>query len=281
MHVSRDADRPCLDNRKYTSMELWYILLLIVAGLISGFINVLAGGGSLLVMPIMVILLDMPGPLANGTNRVAILAQNVSAIAGFKKKGFSDLRLSISLAACALPGAAIGAWYGTKLDGEWFNLVLSAVMIGVMILMGVKHHQSKKKRKDVAGDGPVAVHHPTRKQLIAGHLLIVGAGFYGGFIQAGVGFILMAILNQVMGLDLVRVNMHKVFIVACFTVVALALFAYSGNIHWTRGIILAVAMAIGGWLGSHAAVTKGEGFIRVALNVALSVLVVKLLWDSL
>lgn len=260
-------------------MDFWYTLLLIVAGLISGFMNVLAGGGSLLVMPIMVLLLGMEGPVANGTNRVAILAQNVSAVAGFRKKGFSDIRLSLTLALCALPGAAIGAWYGTKLEGVWFNRVLSGVMIGVMILMALKHRKAKKgpAAPDHATEKHAEPHTPTRNQLIAGHLLIVAVGFYGGFIQAGVGFLLMAVLNQAMGLDLVRVNMHKVFIVATYTIIALALFAWSGNVMWGRGLILAVAMSAGGWLGSHAAVDRGEGFIRVALNIALTVLIIKLI----
>ncbi len=258
-------------------MELWYTLLLFSVGLGAGFVNVLAGGGSLLIMPIMVLLLGMPGPLANGTNRVAILAQNVSAVAGFRKKGFSDIRLSISLALCALPGAAIGAWYGTRLEGVLFNRVLAGVMVGVMVLMAQKHYHARKK-KDQPVDKPSGSHTPTRKQLIAGHVLIMVAGFYGGFIQAGVGFILMAILHQVMGLDLVRVNMHKVFIVATYTVVALAMFAWSGNIMWSRGLILAVAMSIGGWFGSHFAVDKGEGVIRIVLNVALVVLIIKLLF---
>lgn len=259
-------------------MDLWYTILLLLAGLISGFVNVLAGGGSLLIMPIMVILLGMDGPVANGTNRVAILAQNVTAVAGFRKKGFSDIKLSITLALCALPGAAIGAWYGTKLEGIWFNRVLSGVMIGVMILMTYNHHREKRNKARADEDtADKRLHTPTRAQLIAGHILIVGVGFYGGFIQAGVGFLLMAVLNQAMGLDLVRVNMHKVFIVATYTIVALGLFAWSGNVMWGRGLVLAVAMSVGGWLGSHAAVDKGEGFIRVALNVALTVLIIKLI----
>lgn len=256
-------------------MELWYTVLLAVAGLIAGFMNVMAGGGSLLVMPIMVIMLGMPGPMANGTTRLAILAQNASAIAGFRKKGFSDFRLSLSLAICALPGAALGAYFGTKLGGEWFNRTLAAVMIGVMIIMAL----DKRKPKKTAGDAEVQADSAgaARHRFLAGHGLMVLAGFYGGFIQAGVGFILMAILHRVMGLDLVRVNMHKVFIVGTYTIVAIAFFAWSGNIHWTRGLILAIAQAAGGWVGSHVAVTKGEGVIRVVLNVALVALIVKLL----
>lgn len=256
-------------------MEFWYTLLLAIAGLIAGFINVMAGGGSLLVMPILVIMLGMPGPAANGTTRLAILAQNASAIAGFRNKGFSDFRLSLSLAVCALPGAALGAFYATKLEGVWFNRTLAAVMIGVMIVMALD------KRHPVAPGGAAAQNESAWKQkqrLLAGHGLMVLVGFYGGFIQAGVGFILMAILHRVMGLDLVRVNMHKVFIVATYTTLAIGFFAWSGNIHWMRGIILAAAMAAGGWIGSSVAVAKGEGLIRIVLNVALVVLVIKLLF---
>lgn len=257
-------------------MELWYTVLLAIAGLIAGFMNVLAGGGSLLVMPIMVLLLGMPGPLANGTTRVAILAQNISAITGFRKKGFSDFKLSLSLSLCALPGAALGAFYGTKLEGEWFNRVLAVVMVGVMIVMAL---DKRKPKKTAPAGEPERAPDPgaARKRLIAGHALMVLAGFYGGFIQAGVGFILMAILHRVMGLDLVRVNMHKVFIVGAYTIVAIGFFAWSGNIHWMRGVILAVTMSAGGWVGTHVAVTKGEGAIRLVLNVALVVLIVKLL----
>lgn len=254
-------------------MELWYTILLAIAGLIAGFINVMAGGGSLLVMPIMVIMLGMSGPAANGTTRLAILAQNVSAIAGFRRKGFFDFRLSLSLALCALPGAALGAYFGTKLEGEWFNRTLAGVMIAVMIIMALDKRKNRQS-EGATEDAPPA---PSRGRLLAGHGLIVLAGFYGGFIQAGVGFILMAILHRVMGLDLVRVNMHKVFIVGAYTIIAIGFFAWSGNIHWMRGVILAAAMAGGGWIGSHIAVARGERLIRVVLNVALVVLIVKLL----
>ena len=257
-------------------MELWYILLLAVAGVIAGFLNVLAGGGSLLVLPIMVLLLGMPGPVANGTTRLAILAQNVSAVAGFRKKGFSDFRLSLSLALCSLPGGALGAWYGTKLEGIWFNRTLALVMIGVMLIMAFDKKKPKPAKAEPGAPDPES-RPMSRNQLVAGHGLMVLVGFYGGFIQAGVGFILMAVLHRVMGLDLVRVNMHKVFIVAAYTIIAIALFAGSGNILWGYSLILAAAMSAGGWIGSHVAVTKGEGAIRVVLNVTLVVLILKLL----
>lgn len=272
-------------------MELWREALLVVIGVAAGFLNVMAGGGSLLVMPVMV-LSGMSGPLANGTTRVAILAQNVSATAGFRRRGFSDFRLSASLAACALPGAAAGAWFGTQLSGVWFNRVLAGVMIGVLLLMAMGRKTARTaadERTGPGGDSDVGVE-PTgrsgtprsigRRRLIAGHVLMIVAGLYGGFIQAGVGFILMAILHRVLGLDLVRVNMHKVVIVGAYTVVAIAIFAARGHVAWITGAALAIGMATGGWIGSHVAVGRGERAIRIVLNVALIALAIKLILPS-
>jgi len=248
------------------TLELWQIGLLVTAGLVAGFLNVMAGGGSLLTVPVMVFL-GLPGTVANGTNRIAILAQNVTAIATFARRGFTDFRLSLSLAACALPGAVAGAFIGTRLEGEWFNRVLALVMLGVMLVM----HFDRGAAAVPAGQ------QPTRRQLWRGHVLMVGAGFWGGFIQLGVGFILMPILNRVMGLDLVRTNMHKVFIVACYTLAALAVFASQVQLLWAVGLALALGNAAGGYLGAHFSVRSGEKLIRLVLNLVLAVFIIKLL----
>ena len=118
-----------------------------------------------------------------------------------------------------------------------------------------------------------------RRQLIAGHLLMVGAGFWGGFIQIGVGFIIMPILNRVMGLDLVRTNMHKVFIIAVYTLAALAVFASQLELLWLVGLALAAGNSIGGYLGAHFTITRGERLIRIVLNTVLVGFIIKLLFD--
>jgi len=109
----------------------------------------------------------------------------------------------------------------------------------------------------------------------------VAAGFWGGFIQLGVGFILMPILNRVMGLDLVRTNMHKVFIVGTYTIAALLVFASQVQLLWLVGLALALGNAIGGYLGAHFSVSRGEHLIRLVLNIVLAVFIAKLLVDTL
>jgi len=247
-------------------MEIWQIFLLALVGVVAGWLNVMAGGGSLLTVPVM-LFMGIPGPVANGTNRIAILAQNVTAVNTFRRRGFADFRLSFSLATAAAVGAFGGASLGVRLEGEWFDRVVALVMIGVMLLMAT----GQDRVKPVGGDAKP-------KNLLLGHLLMVGAGFWGGFIQIGVGFILMPILHRVMGLDLVRVNMHKVFVVLVFTIVALAVFASKLELLWWTGIGLAIGNSIGGWLGAHTTVTHGETLIRRVLYLALSAFVIKLLF---
>ena len=242
---------------------MWAILFAV--GVASGWINVLAGGGSILSVPAMVFL-GLPGPVANGTNRIGIIAQNVFAVWGFFRQGFSDFRLSASLAACAAAGAFFGANVGARLDGVWFERTLAVVMIAILIIMLTGAGQKKVNHRGEA------------RNLVAGHVLMVGAGFWGGFIQIGVGFILMPILNRVMGLDLVRTNMHKVFIALVFSVVALAVFAAQVRIEWGLGLALAAGFALGGWLGARSTVAKGEALIKRVLYLALAAIIVKLLF---
>ncbi|MFX4227448.1 MAG: sulfite exporter TauE/SafE family protein [Porticoccaceae bacterium] len=248
-------------------LELWQLALLTGAGVIAGWLNVMAGGGSMLTIPIM-LFMGFPGPIANGTNRIAILAQNISATTNFRRKGFRELKLGLSLSLAAIPGAIAGAMIGVRLEGELFNRILAIIMIGTMILM-MTGGEKKVRQPD---------HKPTRKQLILGHVCMVGAGFWGGFIQIGVGFILMPILNRVMGLDLVRVNALKVFVILCYTIVALAIFATQVEVLWIAGLALALGNALGGWMGAHSSVTRGDKLIRWVLNSVLVVFIIKLLF---
>ena len=250
-------------------MEPWQLALLTAAGVVAGFMNVMAGGGSLLTVPIM-LFLGIPGPVANGTNRIAILAQNITAVTTFFRRGYAEFRLSLSLAACALPGAVAGALLGAQLDGVWFNRTVALIMIGVMLSMAWPRRPDLRR----AGAGSVA---PSREQLILGHSLMVAVGFWGGFIQIGVGFIIMPVLHRVLGFDLIRTNAHKVFIVAVYTVAALLVFASRVEILWVVGLALALGNSAGAWLATTMQIKRGEGLIKVVLYTVLTIFVIKLL----
>ena len=243
----------------------WGSILLISVGFASGFLNVVAGGGSTLSVPVM-IFMGLPAPIANGTNRIAILAQNITAVVTFFRRGYSDFKLSLSLAICAIPGAVVGALVGVEFEGIWFNRMLAIIMFGIMLV----NHLGKKKA-------------PTRKivtsriRLVIGHLMMILVGFWGGVIQIGVGFLIMPVLSNVIGLDLIRTNMHKVFIIGTYTVVALAIFASNLEIPWMIGLALASGNMLGGYLGARISISQGDRFIRIVLNVVLTCFIVRLL----
>jgi uncharacterized membrane protein YfcA len=159
---------------------------------------------------------------------------------------------------------------GTRIGGVWFNRILAGVMILVLFLMSGKKKRSGEPRRDDSGKRGW-------RRVLPAHLLMVAAGFYGGFIQAGVGFILMAVLHSVLGLDLVRVNMHKVFIVGIYTLAALFIFAIKGQVLWSAGLVLAIGNSLGGWIATRLALKRGERLIRMILYVTLVVMAIKLL----
>lgn len=241
------------------------LLLLLVTGIVTGFLNVMAGGGSMLSVPVM-IFLGVPGTVANGTNRIAILPQNISAVIAFYRKGFANFRLSLTLAACTIPGTLIGAFVATQIPNNQFNTLLAIIMLVILIIMALP-----QKRQT---DGQPL----TKARLVSGHLLMVLVGFWGGFIHVGVGFILMPVLNRVMGLDLITTNSHKVFIVLCYTVVALLVFASQLELMWKFGLALAVGTTIGGWLAANFQIKKGIGAVKWTLNIVIVAFIIKLLF---
>ncbi len=238
-------------------------IILFGVGLIAGFINVTAGGGSTLTLPVL-IFLGLESSLANGTNRVAILLQNISAVYSFKQEKYLQFKTSIKFALLTLPGAVLGTLLAVNLDDAIFQRILGIIMIGIIFSMLFPQKNITTKNE-------------TGKITFAVYLSMFGIGFYGGFIQVGVGFLLMAALRYLMKLNLVLVNMHKVFIVLIYTIPALIIFIVTGNINWIFGLYLAAGNVVGGWWGAKVSVKKGEGFIKAVLAVAVFIMAIKLL----
>ena len=241
----------------------FYLIILIAVGVIAGFINVTAGGGSILTLPVL-IFLGLDTSVANGTNRIAILLQNVSAVQSFKQEKFFDLKRSLQFSLFTIPGGIAGALFAVTLDDELFKIILGIVMIGIIVSMILPKNKSVDKVEE-------------NKLNIGIYLSMLGIGFYGGFIQVGVGFLLMASLQNLMKLDLVRVNMYKVFIVLVYTIPAIVIFIFTDNVNWLFGIFLAIGNAFGGWWGAKIQVKKGEGIIKIVLVLAIFIMALKLL----
>ena len=249
-------------------MEIWHIPVVFFAGILAGFINTLAGGGSLLTLPIL-IFLGLPTAVANGTNRIAIVAQCAFAVAGFKKKGVSNFKLSLLLSIPAILGAIIGAYIAVDISDVLFKRVLAIVMLLVLGLI----LWNPSKNRQISGDNPVSLE---RHQLVTTMIVFFFIGIYGGFIQVGVGFIIIAALTTITKFNLVVTNSHKVFIAGIYSIFALIVFAFNGKVCWKIGLCLAAGMGLGGWIGSHWAVAKGERWIRAVLTICVVAMVIKL-----
>jgi len=247
-------------------MDILQMLLLAGLGVVAGILNVLAGGGSLMTLPVL-IFMGLPAPVANGTNRIAILCQNIVAVGGFKSKGVFPAKLALLCTVPALIGSIIGAQLAIDISEELFKQILAAVMIGVIILM--VFDPNKRLKVDEQHMTPLRT-----AMLLFSFFLI---GIYGGFIQAGVGFLIMSGL-LVHGLDLVKINAVKVFVVLFYTIIAMAVFIWHDQVNYPLGIALAVGNSAGGWIGSHLAVKKGHDWIKRLVIIVVVIFAIKLVW---
>ena len=247
-------------------LSFLHILLILLAGTAGGFINTLAGGGSLITLPAL-IFLGLPSAVANGTNRIAIMVQNLVAIGNFKQKGYSNFKLSIMLGLPAIIGAIIGSQLAVSLPEAIFNQILAVVMV---IMLGLILWNPTRKSKQATEN----ISHQ-RKTIAIGTFFLIG--IYGGFIQAGVGIIIITALSLITGSSLVKINSIKVSIVAIYMLFSLTVFILNGKINWGLGFILAVGNSLGAWLGSTLAVAKGEKIVKVVLTIAVLIMAGNLL----
>ena len=249
-------------------MEIQEIILLIFIGCVAGFINTIAGGGSLLTVPLLIELGLLP-TVANATNRVAIMVQNIFAVIGFKSKGVSSFPYSIWLAISAAAGAFIGARIAVEIDEDTFKKVLAVVMIMVIVLTIFKPFGKSIASEDLS----------FRKQAI-GTIVFFFLGIYGGFIQAGIGFLIIAALTGINHFNLAKTNAVKVFVALIYTLTAVIYFAIEGKINWQYGLTLSAGNSLGAWITSRWSVGVSDKYVRWFLVVAVLVLAIKLWFFS-
>jgi uncharacterized membrane protein YfcA len=246
-------------------------LLLFGAGLIAGVINVLAGGGSFLTLPILMFL-GLPAGVANGTNRVGILLQNVAAVWSFERHKVLDWSSLWWAAAPATLGAVLGTWGALTISDLAFKRVLALLMLTLSVWTLWSPHSRQQ-------DSPTDVNGRSRRHNLLTGLAFFVVGIYGGFVQAGVGFFILAVTSAV-GLNLVRGNAVKVLTVLCFTAMSLALFAWQGRVDWLMGLTLAAGTVVGGLVGARLTVLKGHRWVRGVVTVTIVLFALKLWFGS-
>lgn len=244
-----------------------YIFLILI-GFVAGIINTLAGGGSILTLP-MLIFMGLPAPLANGTNRIGVFMQTFVGVLGFKSKGIHVMPHGFYWGLSALAGSVIGALWAVDIDGKTFNTILGFVLLMVVSFTVLDNKTKNHLHERLTG-----------KYFWWSTLAFFFIGIFGGFIQAGTGFFILIVLTQINQLSLLKSNAIKSMIVAVFTVAALAVFIYNDQVNWLYGLLLAVGQSAGAWISSRWSVKKEEKVIKSFLFIVAIAMAIKLWFFS-
>ncbi len=245
----------------------WYMYVAVIgAGFLAGFINTFAGSGSLITLPLL-IFLGLPATVANGTNRVAILLQNVVGVSSFGQQKVLDLRGGLILAIPAVLGSLVGAQIAVDLDEMMMRRAIGVLMVVMFVVILIRPKRWLQGRATL----------PSGRMPVVRIVVFFLIGIYGGFIQAGVGIFLLAGLVLSAGYDVVRANAVKLLIVLAFTPFALAIFLFNDQVNWTVGLVLAIGNMLGAFVATRMAVRRGAGFVRVLLIVVVIVSAVEFL----
>ncbi|MCW4152968.1 sulfite exporter TauE/SafE family protein [Halomonas sp. 18H] len=246
-------------------MTLVEALALLLIGSLAGFINVLSAGGSMLTLPLLMFM-ELPPQVANGTNRVSIALQSVSAVYHFVRAGAHHLGLSLRLALPAVAGSLAGAWLALRTGDALFEAILIVVMSGAALLM-------------LLPQAPLDTRALTPARLTpAVYLAMFAIGLYGGFIQVGVGVLFIVVLYRMLRIDLAQVNVFKVLIVLIYTLPALALFVLNDQVRWGYGLLMAAGSMTGAWLAVKVNVSpRGALVVRWLTLAVIAAIILRLL----
>ena len=241
-------------------MELHWIeiIALVVAGLMVGFINTLAGGGSIISLSVLMVL-GLPANVANGTNRIAIAIQTLTASTSFRQQKVLDTKKGIILGIPALLGSIVGALIAVDINENIFEKAVGVIMLVMLIFILYNPKKWLSGREELVN----------KKTSIAQIIVFFLIGIYGGFIHMGIGyFLLIALVGQI-GYDLVKANAVKVFIVLIYTPVTLIIFLIYGQVNWEYGLTLTIGNVVGALVASRLAVKKGVNFVRWVIVVVI------------
>jgi len=239
--------------------QLTTALLLLGAGAIAGVLNSVAGGGSLLTLPIL-IFVGLPATVANATNRIALFVGGVGATHSFAKRGLIPtdwLRLSLPP---AILGVGLGVWAATRIGDVAFERILAVILLACAGLIFWQ-----PPGPEVGTEPPPPTGTAARRWLL---VAFFGLGVYAGFIQAGVGFLLTALLAW-HGLDLIRANGVKAALILVVAAVGIALFAFTGLLDWVAGLTLAAGQFVGSKAGVRLQVVKGQAWVRMFIVLTI------------
>jgi uncharacterized membrane protein YfcA len=250
-------------------------------GVVAGVVNAMAGGGSLLTVPLLT-LAGLPGGVANGTNRVGIWVQNVGSALSFRREGVSGVAHSGPIMVPVLVGSLIGAVTVSQLADETFERLFGLLMIPLLVL-SLRPPRTRAARRRPPSSVGAAASTPSADEATVtpwpawvSVAVFFAIGLYGGAFQAGVGLVITLALAR-SGMDLILANAVKVIVLLALTTVAVPVFVIEGQVDWPFALVLSIGFGIGGALGARIAVRGGEKVIRPVLVGAVIALALRMI----
>lgn len=217
-------------------MELYQYFIAVIGGVIAGSINTLAGSGSAITLTIFTEILGLPPNVANGSNRVGTLAQTAAATYGFYTHDKLDIERSKWVIVLTTIGAVGGVFVATQVSNAQFKTVFSYLMIAMLFVILIKPKRWLR-HTDADYQLPLWISIP----------LFIAIGFYGGFIQMGMGVIFLVAMVLGARYSIIDSNAVKAFVVALYTLLVIAIFHWKGLIDWKMGGIVAIGQTVGGY----------------------------------
>ena len=244
------------------------LIALVVGGFCAGLINVIAGNGSAITLPLLM-WVGLDANAANATNRVGALFQTTSAISSLPKtmRVKYMIRQSYFIIPPIIIGAIIGANLAIDIPETLMRASIGTIMIGLLITM-----LSNPKKWLIPTDGMV------KKKTPKIWLAYFGLGLYGGFIQMGFGIFFLSISVLMAKYALKDGNIMKLFTAFLMTIPSFIIFALSGSIDWIYGLTLAAGTATGARFGAKKVVQhpKANAITRKVLIAVILVAIVKM-----
>lgn len=240
---------------------------LLLFGVFIGFVNIVSAGGSLLTIPIL-IFMGLPPVTANGTNRISIIIQNLFAIIKLKDIIRNRWKQCLLLSVPAVIGSLYGAKIAINISDDTFNHTLIIIIILMIILIIFKPQKYLS----------ISVYKSEKIKLLLLIISFLGIGIYGGFIQAGVGFLFIIVLSIIYPkMSLLEIHTIKTFVITLYLSISTVVYIVHGYIDWKYALYLSIGTAIGGYLGGRFALKVPERILQIVLIIIVSILILFLL----
>lgn len=254
------------------SLSVEHLIIALIGSFLAGIINTLAGNGSAITLTILTEVLGLPGNVANGTNRLGVLSQGLVSTYGFTRAGKIPFRASLRYVIPGFIGALLGVWTAVEISNEAFRLVFRYLMVAMLFVI-LWNPSRWLKTDQLMKPIPYALAIP----------LFAVLGFYGGFIQMGMGIFLLAALVLIARFDLIAANGIKIFLVTAYTIVVVLIFQWSGLVDWRIGLIFAVGQSLGAWAATKFAMDHPKASVwayrLLVVIVVLSILSLFDIWN--